>query len=89
MEQRCSYKNNPGSALSTVKYYFPINFIFPSKKRLFTYFIWNPVLSNLVVPGKNNKLGFSGGLVVKNLSANEEATGLIPDLGRSHMPWSN
>ena len=30
-----------------------------------------------------------GGLVVKNLSASARETGLIPDLGRSHMPQSN
>ena len=28
---------------------------------------------------------FTGGSVVKNLPANEGETGLIPDLGRSHM----
>ena len=27
--------------------------------------------------------------VVKNLPANAEDTGLIPDLGTSYMPWSN
>nr|MDK8076123.1 hypothetical protein [Aerococcus urinae] len=30
-----------------------------------------------------------GGSVVKNLPANAGDTGLIPDLGRSHMPQSN
>ena len=34
-------------------------------------------------------LGFPGGSVVKNLPANARDTGLIPDLGRSHMPKSN
>ena len=35
-------------------------------------------------------LGYSGSLVVKNLPANAGDTGLISDLGRSHMPiWSN
>ena len=34
-------------------------------------------------------LGFSGGLVVNNLPANVEDTGLIPCLGRSHMPWGS
>ena len=33
--------------------------------------------------------GFLGSLVVKNLPVNAEHTGLIPDLGRSHMLWSN
>ena len=30
-----------------------------------------------------------GGPVVKNLSANAGDRGLIPGLGRSHMPWGN
>ena len=34
-------------------------------------------------------LDFSGGPVVKNLSANVGDTGSIPGLGRSHMPRSN
>ena len=34
-------------------------------------------------------LDFPGGTVVKNLPANAGDTGLIPGLGRSHMPWSN
>ena len=32
--------------------------------------------------------GFPGGSVIKNLPANAEDTGLIPDLGILHMPWS-
>ena len=32
---------------------------------------------------------FPGGPVVKNPPANAEDTGLLPGLGRSHMPWSN
>ena len=32
---------------------------------------------------------FPGGPVVKNLSANVGNSGLIPGLGRSHMPRSN
>ena len=28
-------------------------------------------------------------LVAQNLPANEGDTALIPDLGRSHMPWGN
>ena len=34
-------------------------------------------------------LGFPGGSVIKNPPANTGYMGLIPDLGRSHMPWSN
>ena len=30
---------------------------------------------------------FPGGPVVKNPSANAGGGGLIPDLGRPHMPW--
>ena len=37
---------------------------------------------------KENK-DFPGGSVIKNPPANEGDTGLIPGLGRSHMPWSN
>ena len=33
--------------------------------------------------------GFPGGSVAKNLPANAGDQGSIPDLGRSHMPWSN
>jgi hypothetical protein len=33
--------------------------------------------------------GFCGGSVVKNPPASAEGTGLIPDLGRPHMPWNN
>ena len=32
--------------------------------------------------------GFSGGSVVKTLPPNAEDRGSIPDMGRSHMPWS-
>ena len=39
--------------------------------------------------GKDKALGFLGGSVVKNPSASAGETGLIPDLGRSHMPWSH
>ena len=34
-------------------------------------------------------LGFPGGAVVENLSANAGDTGSSPGLGRSHMPRSN
>ena len=37
---------------------------------------------------KGEKQGFPGSLVVENLPANSGDTGLIPDLGRSHMPRS-
>ena len=32
---------------------------------------------------------FLGGPVVKNLPANAGDMGLIPGLGRFHMPWGN
>ena len=35
------------------------------------------------------KEGFPGGSVVQNLPANTGDSVSIPDLGRSHMPWSN
>ena len=34
-------------------------------------------------------LGFPGGSVVKNPSANAGDTGSIPDLGKFHMPWNH
>ena len=49
-------------------------------------------LEHLMVPEstlKSKVLGFSGDSVVKNPLANAGATGLIPDLGRSHVPESN
>ena len=36
-----------------------------------------------------NRMGLPWWLMVKNLPANERDMGLIPDLGRSHMQWSN
>ena len=38
---------------------------------------------------KKKRKGFPGGSVVKNPPANARDTGLIPDLGRSPMLWSN
>ena len=38
---------------------------------------------------KVGKEGFPGGPVIKNPPANAGDTGLIPDLGRSHLPQSN
>ena len=38
---------------------------------------------------KNKKQGFPGGSVVKNLPANAGDMGLVLDLGRPHMPWSD
>ena len=38
---------------------------------------------------KEASQGFPGGPVVKNLSANTGKMGLIPGLGRSHMPQGN
>ena len=37
----------------------------------------------------DNTRDFPGGAVVKNPPANAGDTGLIPGLGRSHMPQSN
>ena len=52
--------------------------------------------SKVILPGpppppqyKNEMLDSSGDSVIKNLSANAGDVGSIPDLGRSHMPWSN
>ena len=38
---------------------------------------------------KKVRLGFAGGSVIQSPPANAGGTGLIPDLGRSHLPWSN
>ena len=38
---------------------------------------------------KCSSKGFPGGSVVKNLPAKAGGGGSIPDLGRSHRPWSN
>ena len=38
---------------------------------------------------KHQNGGFPGGAVEQNLSADSGDTSSIPDLGRSHMPWSN
>ena len=35
------------------------------------------------------KMGFPGGSVLKNLATNAGNVGSVPDLGRSHEPWSN
>ena len=40
-------------------------------------------------PSKAKELGFPGGTVVKNPSANAGDTGSSPGPGRSHMPRSN
>ena len=52
--------------------------------------------SKVILPGpppppqyKNEMLDSPGDSVIKNLSANAGDVGSIPDLGRSHMPWSN
>ena len=34
-------------------------------------------------------MGLPGGLVIRNLPANAGDTGLVPNLGRFHLPWSN
>jgi len=38
---------------------------------------------------KKRELCFPGGSEVKNPLAKAGDTGLIPGLGRSHVPWSN
>ena len=38
---------------------------------------------------KKKSRGFLGGSVVKNPPTNAGNMSLIPDLGRSHVPWSN
>ena len=38
---------------------------------------------------KSTVLGLPDGPVVTSLPANAGDMGLIPDPGRSHMPWSN
>jgi len=38
---------------------------------------------------KRLAVDFPGGLVVKNPPASAEDAGLIPGLGRSHIPWNN
>ena len=56
------------------------------------------VIQNIKNPGTQGSMfvtlmiftgNFPGGPVAKNLPANEGDTGLIPGLGRYHMPWSN
>ena len=44
---------------------------------------------NIYAPNIRVPQGFPGGTVVENLPANAGDTGSSPDLGRSHMPWSN
>ena len=40
------------------------------------------------LPSRDSLQDFPGGPVVKNLPANAGDTGLIPGMGRSHMPRS-
>ena len=42
-----------------------------------------------LTPLKNILVGFSGGVVVRNLPAKAEDMGSIPGARRSHMSWSN
>ena len=51
------------------------------------YLALNPVISQKYTIDKKKISGFCP--VVKNPSANAGEVGLIPHLGRSHMPWSN
>ena len=48
---------------------------------------WNEKRENNI--NNQGERGFPGSSVVKNLSADAGNRGLIPDLGRSHMPQSN
>ena len=56
------------------------------KQLLFTAFI-NFKWHNASLRDSNKD--FPGGPVVKNLPANAGMIGLIPGLGRFHMPWGN
>ena len=49
----------------------------------------NKNLLNKNYSDKSCTWGFPGGPEVKNPPANAEDMGLIPELGRSHMPQSN
>ena len=55
--------------------------------------ICKQIVLSAYIPHANSTLklqgGFPSGSVVKNLPANAGDTGLIPDPGRSHIPWSN
>ena len=51
--------------------------------------IFSPEYHHNSHTSKVQVLGSSGGPVVNNLPANVEDTGLVPSLGRSHMPWGN
>ena len=62
-----------------------------NEKRTNTWRLNNMLLKNQWV---NNEIkteirDFPGSTVVKNPPANAGDKGSIPDLGRSHMPWSN
>ena len=78
---------------------FYLNLVFPSSLLflhvhiLFSYPVslqydalsWKEIPNGSILMGQ----GFPGGAVVKNPPANAEDTGLIPGLGRSHMPRSS
>ena len=51
-------------------------------------FLWNAFPDQQILLEKSLE-GFLGGSVVKNPPANAGDTGLISDLGRSHMPRSH
>ena len=52
-------------------------------KHIFQLLVDKAVLENMYL------WEFPGGLVVKNPPVNAGDTGLIPGLGRFHMPWGN
>ena len=54
---------------------------------LIVWFAFSP--ENVFFKTQEQNLGFPGGAVVKNLPVNAGDMGLIPGLGRSHMPRSN
>ena len=68
----------------------------PTKDVLFILGDWNAKVGSQETPGvtgsaslRDSNKDFPGGPVVKDLPANAGMIGLIPGLGRFHMPWGN
>ena len=66
------------------------------KDVLFILGDWNAKVGSQETPGvtgsaslRDSNKDFPGGPVVKDLPANAGMIGLIPGLGRFHMPWGN